>query len=132
MTIIREINLYFLITIYEENFSIKHGAISQQKARDIYHTFVMMNVAIFTLPYFSKINGDPLTPNMCISTNSNISNHIQNSMQVISQLTYHNNTFAKSTLIILFVKCQNNSKKKKAWRKKRRIQKHFIFNMKSS
>jgi hypothetical protein len=94
----------------------------------------------FILPYFSKINGDSLTPNMCISLpNSNISNHIQNSVQVISQLTYHNNTLAKSTLIILLVKWQNispkkrNSKKKKSVEKKiQKIQKHFIFNMKSS
>jgi hypothetical protein len=68
MRIFREINLYFLITIYEENFSIKRHAISQQKTRDIYHAFVMTNITIFILPYLSKINGDPLTPNMCIST----------------------------------------------------------------
>jgi hypothetical protein len=93
MRIIREINLYFLITIYEENFSIEHRAISQQKACDIYHTFVMTNVTIFILPYLSKINGDPFTPNMCIPTKFQ---HLQSHPRIVCKL------FPNSCTIIPF------------------------------
>jgi hypothetical protein len=89
MRIIWESNLYFLITIYEENFSIGYRAISQQKTRDIYHTFVMTDVTIFILPYFTKINGDPLTPNMCISTKFQ---HLQSHPRIVCKLYPNSHT----------------------------------------